>query len=72
MGKLFSKKGLKILTFAIGILGNNILKVKADDCAIFKTAMQIVDNPKYENMENCCSTNMVTCENNSITKMYEL
>jgi len=69
MGKLFYKKGLKILTFAIGILGNDILKVKADDCALFQKAMQIIDKTKYENMGDCCSTNMVTCENNSITKM---
>jgi len=69
MGKLFSLKGLKILTIAIGILGNEILKVKADDCAVFQTAMQIIDKTKYENMGDCCSTNMVTCENNSITKM---
>jgi len=69
MGKLFSIKGLKIITFAIGILGNEILKVKADDCTIFQTAMQIIDKTKYENMGDCCSTNLVTCENNSITKM---
>ena len=69
MGKLFSMKGLKILTFAIGILWNDILKVKADDCALFQKAMQIIDKTKYENMGDCCSTNMVTCENNSITKM---
>jgi len=65
-------KGLKILTFAIGILGNGILKVKANDCALFQTALQIIDTTKYENMGDCCLTNMVTCENNSITKMYKL
>jgi len=65
-------KGLKILTFAIGILGNGILKVKADDCSLFQTALQIIDTTKYENMGDCCLTNMVTCENNSITKMYKL
>jgi len=43
MVKLFSMKGLKILTIAIGILGNDIWKVKADDCALFQTAMQLVD-----------------------------
>jgi len=69
MGKLFSLKGLKILTITIGILGNDIWKVKADDCALFQTAMQLVDETKYNNMGDCCSTNMVTCENNSITKM---
>ena len=70
MGRLFSKRCLNYLTFALGLLGNGIVKVKADDCTIFQNAMQTVDKAKYENMGNCCSTNMVTCENNTITKMY--
>ena len=66
MGKFFSKRGL-LMAFTLGIFGKNM--VWADDCAIFQTAMQTVDKDKYGNMGNCCSTNMVTCENNTITKM---
>eukprot|EP00833_Pecoramyces_ruminatium_P008104 jgi/Orpsp1_1/1182136/evm.model.c7180000080046.1 len=54
-------KGLKLLT--LGLLGNIVLNVKADDCTIFQNAMQIISKEQFSNMDDCCTSNMLTCEN---------
>lgn len=64
MKSFISKKGLKYLTLAIGLIGS-ISNVKAADCDIFKTAVGSI----IQFNGDCCSYSGVKCENNSITEI---
>eukprot|EP00833_Pecoramyces_ruminatium_P012603 jgi/Orpsp1_1/1186635/evm.model.d7180000052139.1 len=67
------KKGIKYLSIFLGLLGNNVISVKADDCLIFKNAMENINKEKYGNMGDCCSSPMVKCENiNGISQIKRI
>eukprot|EP00833_Pecoramyces_ruminatium_P004491 jgi/Orpsp1_1/1178523/evm.model.c7180000065661.1 len=67
------KKGIKYLSIFLGLLGNNVISVKADDCLIFKNAMENINKEKYGNMGDCCSSPMVKCENiNGISQIKKI
>jgi len=70
-----NKKGLRYLTLVLGLLGNNVMNVRADECMVLKGALDSIiakyGNNNIGDLTNCCSSNggMVTCENNHITKL---
>jgi len=70
-----NKKGLRFLTLVLGLLGNNVMNVRADECLILKNALDNLvskfNDNSFGDLTNCCSSSggIVTCENNHITKI---